>query len=328
MAKDESGLPLHFLDQIVNVQWEGGAVFIAADDFGSIFYLKGDSEAGWQTVATFIDYDGTGDPFAHAGSAHALVGEDQTSTFVVVSYGGGTTGTGAIFASKGGLEWSKVFSLSKEQPDRNISATIFGVVWDGSNFWAGAHQSLDQTSDDRRMIEIDILLTSQNGFSWSEAGRYEIVRSIVEDPNYITPEYKQGLLAQHCSSRVVDEFGNGAPDGFYGFNPENDILIMPTGMPAMDYFFGGIFYPDASGVTINNPAQPIPSDPGLPTLCVARSGDQWVAAGGLSGHAGAAMAAILVSDSESGFSWKRVDPVGPTAIVTIVGGPPPPPEPG
>jgi hypothetical protein len=318
------GLALDILTRVINVHWAGGAVFVAAEGGGNLYYLNTaktnkDGLPSWENLGKFIDTDGTDDPFFHVGSAHGLVGEAKTSTFVVVSYGGGTLGTGAIFASQDGLAWSKVFTLSKEQPDRNTSATMFGVVWDGSAFWAGAHQSIDVTFDDPRLSEIDILLTSSDGLRWQEVGRHVTVVD-TSDPAGVPPEYTRGLLADHCSNRVVDSLGNGLPDGFYGYDPDRELLIKPKGLPAIDYYFGGVVYGNPSGVTIQNSgAGTIPSNPGLPTSCVARSGGHWVAAGGTSGP----MAAILVPDptTESQFIWRRIDPPsGSDAITTIVAG--------
>lgn len=331
-----------FFNRIVNVHWpqEGavtGGVFVAADAYGGIFYLRfgpgalldpitGDPV--WQNVGTFSDPE-SGNAYIFWGSAYGLVGAAKIPVFVVVGGGGGTHGTGAIFASRDGLGWSKVFTLEQEQPDRNTGANVFAVTWDGSSFWAGGHQSLNRVpGGDNRALEIDILLNSSDGFSWSEAGRHTIV--FIPDPPGPSDVYTTGLLEPHCSNLVRDlAYNNRVPGGVFGYDENVKRLIAPTAPPFVDYFFGGVGGGGESGVNVTDfdvgAGGSFSSNPGIPVQGVATAGGAWMAAGGTySPEGGIGQAAILIPSSveEHGIGWKRIDP-GSKGVFTVCGGQPP-----
>lgn len=324
-----------FFNRIVNVHWPeeapkpSGGVFIAGDFNGNIHYLRvGVGVTGapkWQNLGQHA--------FAESerilGSAYGLVGGKEPA-FVLVGGGGSTTARGVIMASQDGLNWSQVFTFGA-MSDTFTGATIFGVTWDGSSFWAGGHQSdsfADFDTEIRWMTEVDVLFNSPDGFSWSEAGRYVMrVDSAGGAPFPPWPEYTTGLLESHCSDVVRDNSNNnGVPGGVFGYDQASETLIAPTDPPAIDYFTGGVGVGAGGAVNVIKTkvgaGGSFPSNPGLPVLGVATAGGSWVAAGGdTSTSEGVGQAAIMIPSSvdEHGFTWKRLDPDG-KAIDTICGG--------
>jgi hypothetical protein len=331
-----------FFNRIVNVHWPkrqpvvpGGGVFIAADwQESNVYYLRTgvgtvESLPAWQNLGPLDFHQFSGDSTTGyvQGSAYGLV-NGKEPVFVLVGGGGNTTAIGLIMASQDGLNWSRVFTLEREQPDRNNGANIFAVVWDGSAFWAGAHQSLNRVpGGDDRVLEYDILLKSADGFSWSETGRHEIVFIDTGPSPPPPPIYTRGLLAPHCSNRVVDSYSNGLPDGFYGYNPDS-MMVVPANLPAIDYFFGQVTTNSGGGVTITEFGKfgldtTVPSDPGIPVTCVATANGIWVAAGGEYGSgdtAGFTASSIFIPSKSGAAAWVNNSPGGTSALITICGG--------
>lgn len=332
-------LPPHgedYFNRIVNVHWpkkgtpSAKGVFIAISYDGTIHYLKvgsdgpTDDQTGvplWQKVAgPFID--------PNAGIELTLTGSAcSPKAFVAVGSGNNADSTGVIYASGDGTSWSPVHTMVREQEGRNRGADVFAVAWDGSRFWAGAHQSLNSSDTDPRVLEYDILLTSSDGFDWSEAGRHEIV-FFSGVPGSPPDVYTRGLLVDRCSPRVVDANSNSLPDGFYGY-ADAGLLIKPSEVPTIDYFFGVVgFIGDAgSGNVIvestGTELLEIPANTNLSVVrCVAHGGGIWVAAGGaIAAEGGSCEAAILMpsATTQTGTAWTRTDPRGSKGIVSICG---------
>lgn len=327
-----------FFNRIKNVHWpkrgkpSARGIFIAASNDGTIHYLRvgsdgpTDDQTGvpiWQYVAgPFVD-SRTGYDLLISGVACS------PEVFVAVGAGGSTDGTGYIYASRDGIGWSQVYVQPREQEARCTGASVFAVTWDGSSFWAGAHFSLNRENlgepGDHRVLEYDLLLHSSDGFSWAEVGRHEILFIDADNPGGPSDDYTRGLLADHCSSRVVNSYGNGLPDGYYGY-ADAGLLIAPSDLPVVDYFFGFISV-YGGGITVQSSGtevQEIPSDTGLSsTYAVAHADGIWVAAGGTIAPegGGSCEAAILIpsSTTKTGAAWTRTNPGGAQAIVTICG---------
>lgn len=340
-----------FFDRIVNVHWpeEGpvfkGGVFVAGDFDSNIYYMKFglgapvDDTTGdpiWQSLGT-LDFtldDGMFNGYAQ-GSVYGLV-KGTTPTFVLAGGGqGSTNGRGIIMASSDGLNWSRVFSFG-ESSDTFTGANIFGVVWDGSAFWAGGHQSdAGQIPAEDFPInwqsETDVLFYSSDGFSWSEANRTELRIEWTTGSQPPWPEYNAGLMESHCSAVVSDDNGNGVPGGVFGYDEDTKTLIAPTALPAITYLSGAVVVGDGGGVNVvkteTGAGGSFSSNPGLPVIGVATAGGAWMAAGGENNfEGGVGQAAILIPSSteEHGIGWKRLDPGG-KRIITICGGVVPPP---
>jgi hypothetical protein len=334
-----------FFDRIVNVHWPKklrpitGGVFIAGESGATtsdtnIYYMRVGAGADldptgkfpvWRNLGT-LDFGKTeGDSFTGdvQGSAYGLVG-GKSPVFVLVGGGGSSHSVGTIMASRDGLNWSRVFTLTDTAPGLR-GVNIFGVVWDGAQFWAGGHLDINYTPvTDPFLRQVDILLHSLDGFSWGEVARVENVFGPVTNPDasWSLGEYKTGFLAEHCSGVVVDSNGNGVPGGNYGYIKDDNILLAPTTPQAIDYFSGGVDIGTPDGVSNLGANVPFPVDPGLPTLCTATAGGVWVYAGGVPGPSYIGMAAVLLpSPGESGgVAWQRLDPPGSKLLVTLCGG--------
>jgi hypothetical protein len=334
------------LTQIVNVHWGGGGVFIAVNQDGNIYYLKpGGANPTWEDLGTLGFVQGTPDDFSGFPEACAfgltsvMDGEGnvigQQSVFVIVGGIGHSNSKGMIMASRDGKNWSKVFSFGADSETYRGSNT-FGVVFneDDQKFYAGGHQSdssFDHESGITTNTQTDLLFSSPDGFTWSAAGSHAIIVSGNPPPPY--PEYNTGLLAAHCSTRVVDDNGNGVPGGIYGYNEAQAILIAPTNVPTIGYLGGtaGLSLSTSVKVTISSDDDPAayPPDPGIPTTCVANAGGEWVIAGGISDPAGggqppsgggSSQAVILTTNDKGTSVWKRIDPPGTNLITCMCAG--------
>lgn len=330
---------------IINVQWgAGGGVFIAGDIDSNIYYLKvnaDEKKPAWQTLGK-LDFqkedDGGFVAGRVAGSAFAMVesstadGSETNPVFVLVGGSGFANEFGIIMASRDGLDWSKVFSFGeREDSETYVGAGIFGVVWKEAEqkFYAGGHQletGVDAEAGFRWEEQIDLLFQSSDGYTWSESSRHvtRVEAPLGQPFNY--PAYNSGLLVPHCSTRVQDKNGNGIPDGNYGYDDDDNILVVPTEVIAIDYLFG-LYLNDIpqNCLTVTVTGEPsYPSDVGIPITCTATAGGRWLAAGGVLGNfdagEGRTQAAILVS-SESGYVWRELNPTdGMNMIITMTGG--------
>jgi len=324
-----------FFQRIVGVHWPKktpgvpqGGVFVAGDNNTNIyciqFGLEGKTPA-WVNLGQ-LDFAAANAGFVQ-GSSYALIGKDPA--FVLVGGGGGVNEIGLILASQDGLNWEKVFTLNFVA-GTSSGANIFGVVWDdgAQSFFAGGHIFSDffEGADTGAFFKtkIDLLLASPDGFSWREVDRHE-TRLTYADGFPPFPDYPRGLLAPHCSGMVVDSYGNGLPDGFYKYDPGSKSMIAPTALPKIDYSEGLVRLPfSGAGVDVTNfgAGTVLPSDVGIPTLCVAGAGGAWVAAGGNydPGTSTCQASYMFPSIDQTGLGWKPLDPPGSTAIITITGG--------
>jgi hypothetical protein len=245
------------------------------------------------------------------------------ATFIMVgAYNSGTTHAyGVIMASTNGLDWQEVYTGRKfgDVPTL-VGSNVFGVVWDGNQFWAGAHEEHNGDVALGEVHQDDILLNSTDGLSWTEVGRKVI-------DFYDWPAgYTKGLLVPHCSGAVKDTNGNGVPDGIYGIrrNEAGDVLtvIHPTVVPTIDYLVGGSSVPTDPGNVVRNGEA---VDVGIHVTCVANTGNIWVAGGGE--FAAGARAASSYS-FDDGITWQPLLVSGESAAIAgIVGAPIPASQP-
>ena len=215
---------------------------------------------------------------------------------------------GIIVASRDGRIWEQVYTGEKfDDTPTARGSSVFGVVWDGSHFWAGAHESNNGPGPDD-VYEVDILLSSDDGFRWTEAGRVNI-------PFAEWPEgYLTGLLVPHCSEAVKDDNGNAVPDGIYG--KKDALLIRPSTIQAIDYMFGGTGLGTfATTVMVNER----PVEVGIPVVCVANAGDVWLAGGGTMAEGVSAQSAFSIDDGET---WTKLETPGVSAMIDCIVGRP------
>jgi hypothetical protein len=221
---------------------------------------------------------------------------------------------GVIMASRDGRTWESVYTGQRlGDTDTANGSMVFGVVWDGAKFWAGAHESNNGPNPATDVYEVDLLLSSEDGRRWDEAGRHNIPIAEWGDG------YETGLLAAHCSDKVKDSLENGVPDGFYGTKQlaDSELLIRPTSVRTIDYLFGGLSNPDggifASTVIVGGRTVEV----GIPVAAVAYAAGKWVAVGGAFADGEAAQSAHSADDGET---WARIDTDGISAAMCSVVG--------
>jgi hypothetical protein len=347
-----AGFPQDALTHIVNVHWaSGGGVFIAINSNGNVYYLElddqNDQTAVWEDLGTlgfvgpdpdhFIPFP-TGCSYGMTSIKDAAGNViEKKPVFVIVGGNGNATSPGIIMASKNGRDWSRVFTFETTS-DTYLGASVWAVAWDevAQMFFAAGHQTdhfLDHDAEYNWQAETDLLFSSSDGFSWSEAGRHQVkIEGPTFEPLPPWPDDTAGLLNSHCSPRVLDFNGYNVPDGNYGYDKDKDLLIQPNDKMSLNYLFGGIGYSLGTGIIVTGSGEGAlpPSSPGLSAVtCVATAGGQWVVAGGIYDPAGGGQpppgggkseAAILVTDEHGVPIWKRLDPPGTNAIIAMCGG--------
>jgi hypothetical protein len=330
MAENIGPYSQDILTLIYNVQW-GGGTFVAGDFDSNIHCLK---LGAWTNLGKLDFVKDEGDYFTGfvQGCAYARVGDKPV--YVLVGGGASSHSRGIIMASNDGLNWARVFSYG-ESSDSFVGAVIFGVVWDANAqaFYAGGRQSDNEVEWES---QTDLLFSSPDGLAWRIVDRH-VTR--IEHPDATYPEYKTGLLAAHCSGRVKDENSNGVPDGVYGY-AKDQLLIAPEPTPSIGYLTGDITYPlpgtpspgtptPGASVKITNlstGAEPYLSEIGTPTFCVASTGGQWMAAGGVFGNpaeggaGGSCLAYVLTPVVDGPPVWKSLNPGGASPIITMTAG--------
>jgi hypothetical protein len=318
------------LQNIVNVSWAVAGIFVSGaarySDIDQIArYLKAtgpEEDFEWENFGLGV-FGGAGEAY---GAAYGKVGADKDGkggkdTFVMV--GARNSGTaskqGMIMASFDGKSWQQVYSgLDPESSDISTGSSVFAVVWDGKQFWAGAHESENGLTT-AEVNEIDILLSSLDGLSWSEVGRTVI--NFTEWP----AGYNPGLLVAHCSDKVNDDRGNPVPSGIYAekkTGENSSILIQPTTVQSIDYLFGVISTGEYESSikrieTTQDGKQEKTIDIGFPVTCIANAGDVWVAGGGEFADGENARSAYSLDD---GKTWKNLDVTGKSAFLIGMAG--------
>lgn len=283
----------------------GGAVFVNGDACCFVRYLKMETTGSLPDWAGLGAFDFTADGTTWA-SSYAIV--DGTPTFLLGGITNDTNSDGLILASNDGLSWSTVYTLL--HTGLSTEASVFGIVWDeaANCFYAGAHFV-------NSGVHEDILLQSSDGFSWSEVSRVTIAGA-----------YPIGLLAAHCSSLVTDTSG-GLPDGVYGFDEVNGILIAPQGPPTIAYDTGIVNRFDGTQfVTIKTIEDGAVTDEtnvdvGIVVNCVAYAGGIWMASGRPMSGFDLPATAYSIDD---GLTWTEVAPGTNTEafdILTMCAGP-------
>lgn len=234
-------------------------------------------------------------------------------------YPGGPTGLGVqmlptgyahgiIVASKDGKTWKTVLDLQIIDPftgapaGQNPPTSIFqprvimalpqvlGITWTGNEFYAGVHMvvlsfflfpELDFVIPETRLDEIDLLLASADGFSWTQAGS----RQATVTKGQKLPQ--TGLLCQYCSSKITDTNNNPVPDGIYHYSKDsrgNEVFIHGDAVPTINWQNGGINVNVAASTltiekTVNGQTTTTTVTPPIPFLVVAYAAGTILVAG-------------------------------------------------
>jgi hypothetical protein len=296
------------------VHWSGGKFVSGAsryDDIdAAIRYIAPPGMMRWDNLGIGAFVEGEVFGAARSSTAYVLVG---------AAYSASTNAYGVIMRSRDGRTWDHVYTgrLPTDSPTSQ-GGSVFGVVWDGAKFWAGAHESHAAERDVRGPYEIDILLSSEDdGRSWTEVQSTEIDIEQWGEP-YV------GLLAEHCSDQVKDRREQSVPDGVYGVkqirvegeDELQDLVIRPVNLPSINYLFGEVSFGDESDEVLLNGR---PVRVGIPVLCVANAGSVWVAGGGLLAEGESAQSAY---STDNGETWVELVTPGISAMIaTVIGAP-------
>lgn len=292
----------------IEVHWGGGTFVGGAARYSEIdaairlVAIGGGGVPRWKNIGVGAFGD-SGEVMGSATGAGAVVLAGAANSGSTASYG-------VIMASHDGRTWDLVYTGQKsDDTDTAAGSSVFGVVWDEGKFWAGAHESNNGPNPATDVYEVDILLSSEDGYTWAEAGRRDIYFVAWPDG------YPTGLLAAHCSSRVTDSNGNGVPDGIYGRKQlaDDELLIRPTVVQAIDYLFGTSGSNAAFATTVRVNDRPV--EVGIPVACVANAGGVWVAGGGLLAEGESAQSAYSIDD---GKTWTKIDTDGVSAVMCTI----------
>jgi hypothetical protein len=324
------GLTEDMVTRVVGIHWDdSGGTFVISDRY-NIFRVKvsGDNDAEWEVVGSALFGPIASSEQCECAASAEIVPDpsrpdEKTRVFVL---GGGIYGydlPGTIAASSDGKNWSHPVYSIMEDEEHYIGAEIMAIVWDDANkkFWAAAHMlqrgfhtpfPVDADFDSK---EIDILLTSTDGFSWSEASRSVHDVSALPDAEY--EPHTVGLLVPHIDNLgLVDSYGNPTPDGYYGYDEDTGIIIAPHTIPDIVYDTGGVANIGGSGIQVRQTADPpspidlpIVPDPAFHVSAVALAGGKWVAVGG---DDGTQRAAVLDQQTDKDgnitYSWVDISP--------------------
>lgn len=276
----------------------------------------------------------------------------------------GSNTVGIIMASRDGLDWKRVFTLPNESSNGTTkpirgAAQIMGVVWDdnakafygcGHIFKSYFNQRRDPPSladPDPRPVtyvelveEIDVLMSSPDGFAWTESGRNVFTRSTnYGGLNPIIYPYPDplgyGLMLPHCPDRggLKDYYGNNLQDGVvhYWKDPKSKekISICSTGdIPSIDYVGGGLRPADPGSHSIKimetdskGEEKMVVVDVGIPVQAVSAAGDVIIAVGGSSIDGFPPNGPVDFSISIDKESWKVATYEGGPPAVTVSGAP-------
>lgn len=202
-------LPLDFLQDIINVHWGGGGVYVT----GSQSFFTNPTSDVWTNkiaskTAALIDWKKTistppGNFVASAFPGSAVfvnIGVDKKPMFLI---GGGTPAPprAGIATSKNGSVWTtQTFSKGE----------LYLLTWNESE--QALYAGMTDTSDPDDPF-VDVALRSTDGLSWEEIGR--------------SSEWEANLVEPYCSDKVTDIHGHNVPTSVFGYDKANDILITP-----------------------------------------------------------------------------------------------------
>ena len=315
--------PMGLGQKCIGVQWGGDAQFAAAwvDNGGAL--NEQDSSAQWVEVSG-KDKDALGRTDFTSATAFSpgefvlcLAGgviDDKTPAFVAVTGTGGTQGVGAIYHSPNGKFWSKVFTLPNDGgsfgPDVAIGALCWIVTFDGTQFWAAGNKAANVTDPDdpsrSGVYNFDILLSSSDGQSWSEAGSQTIFQG---DPF----EDTSGLIVPHLSEDVKNGQGIGAPSGYYGIKTRSSdgskVIIKPSGSFQVDSRDGAYDLTSPSTEVRISGGKKSSNDLGFSVAGVAYGGkgtNLWLAVGPWN-KGGNGTAAVSTDDGETWTNIQEAD---------------------
>lgn len=330
------------LQNIVNVSWGKNVIFLTGDLTANIALIAGKSGDEPQIVSLgHLDFGANGSCY---GSSFQIIADDPTdpgqqsgSVFLLCGEVEqiGTGNDSIIMASKNTETWQTVYRLQQipSSAFQRGRTSIMGVVWDAAEnkFFAGAHQANEYfvmvpTLGMRlaRQEDIDILLSSKDGWAWREDSRatWNVNFNIEGKPDKGPPPWTAGLLVPHCRTVVKDDNGNGVPDGIYYYKVDEEtgqsLLVRPDRVPTIRYNVGGVNVEPGSqiGIEETSPTGEVTItilEPPIPVSAVGYAGGVITAVGGST-----ASAAFAMTMDRGQTEWK-MGSYGSYYATTVVG---------
>jgi hypothetical protein len=285
-------LTLDFLKYVLNIHWGGdeGGRFASGDQWGFVRYAKIDKKEAaqdWQgitNVATAsIDSGGLfgkGSIGVIYGASYAPVGGNPTAdppvkprpTFVLTGTNRHREGFdqnkpevihNIIMASHDGEHWDTV--IDEVSLLTATSRAYRDLVWDSGSFFCKTINGA-----------VEGCYKSADGYSWGADG---------------------GTFASHCKGVLV-----GQPDGLYGYDDANDILIWPDWI---DGGSGGVKVKKKADDGISYTTSSISFGTETAVDCVAFAGGIWVG-GGNTTYSGSLNTACIMTSIDDGKTWNMV----------------------
>lgn len=319
------------LQGVVGVGWGGGAVFVIGvgrltnvDAPVQYLDLKNKSKAKQKDLAFTQDVnlvgDG-GDIFGVTYATREVIGGKGTPSYVAVGsdFGRSTHSKGVILHSQDAINWTQVYSQEPIGGEFSLGTSCWIVVHDGAKFWAGAHESTNDSlfNDPENINEYDFVVTSEDGSSWTIAGQNKI--NFNDWPNY---DQHNGLIVPHLDRHPFTNGQDfGCPGGYFGIRLSADGNTLKTAIrPSADFTVNslqGIWSSFTPNTTVLRNGTSV--EVGIPVSCVGYSNGIWMAGGGNFLEGESCQAAVSADD---GQTWQSVQVTGQGSVaVGIAGGP-------
>lgn len=305
---------------IRGVGWSGSARFVlgwAGNNPNEASFLqhvdvtgKDKSDPNQLTLTSDISNNDSNPVLCVAGG---IIGADKdgnggTPAFVAAIAPGTTINSGSIMYSSDGINWETVYTQPEIGGDTFVGSSAWICTFDGTQFWAAVN--LHTNGQDVSEINIyDILLSSQDGRSWGQAGQ-----NIINFNDWPTYDDHNGLIVPHLDQRVMSNDGFGAPSGMFGERKMSDgssIIIRP-GDFSISTFDAGIFYSSDSSITVIG-GKKSGNDPGIRVSSVTYGGKStgvWLAAGPAPFTVDGPDPAAAIS-TDDGQTWTQIQGLPP-----------------
>jgi hypothetical protein len=244
-------LQLHFVEQIVNVQW-GGGIFVVKSLMGFIYRGSGKNTDDWQSIGQPKKISGF--LGANSGSSYAEIGktdsEPGNSVFVISATREDDDGNfgSFILASDDGQSWEIAFEQYEVNDGDHRDPWIFqptGIVWDNdvNKFYASFLRTIADFDDVTGVTAVDHenIYSSADGYSWSLLSTTPLPSSDTVDANTVT-----SAIIQYCNKPENTKGPVKVPDGLQAYSEGSDTLIMPTALRGFEPW-NGAFYNRRSG---------------------------------------------------------------------------------
>jgi hypothetical protein len=315
-------LGLQFPDQIVNVQWAGGAVIIvytrnSAAHRGKIASASEQAvtDAEWTTCD--IPYDIYGGLYSNSGASYAKIGEEDTMREIFllsskIDNDASEHGCVILFSSNG-TEWDRVFEQYEVSDGDSRDPWIIeptGIVWDkdSQTFYASFYAATYTEQGD----EPPIITEGENLYSSTDGQSWRIVGSVRAPLDTVTNE-TESLIAPYC--KKPDNKGK-IPDGLQAYNETRRIFMKPVDLIGFNIYDGATY--TGGGVATSPRVNPSSSveitdddgkrtvSVGFPCYAVAQINGIWIAAGGIAAGGPSSGEKLQIAVSiDDGETWTQ-----------------------